>query len=71
MRHTLKIAVSNEPADGIVSCRTVTMREKLLSKLFGNKRRMTILIPGDTVESVAIREIEEGGMTDEPNETPS
>ena len=35
MKHTLKIKVSKEPADGgVVSCRTISMREKVLSKLF-------------------------------------
>ena len=61
MKHTLKIKVSKEPADGVISCRTITMREKLLRKLFGCKRTITILIPGDSVESVLIQEISEGG----------
>ena len=62
MKHTLKIKVSKEPVDGgVVSCRTISMREKLLCKLFGCKRTITILIPGDSVESVSIGEISEGG----------
>lgn len=61
MKHTLKIKVSKEPVDGVVSCRTITMREKLLSKLFGCKRTITILIPGDSVESVSIGEVSGGG----------
>lgn len=62
MKHTLKIKVSKEPEDGgVVSCRTISMREKLLRKLFGSKRTLTILIPGDSVESVSIGEISGGG----------
>lgn len=62
MKHTLKIKVSKEPVDGgVVSCRTISMREKLLCKLFGCKRTITILIHGDSVESVSIGEISEGG----------
>lgn len=58
MEHKLKIRVSKQPEEGgIISCRTVTMREKLLTKLFGCKRKVTILIPGDSVESVSIQEI--------------
>lgn len=69
MKHNLKISVSKEPVEGgIVRCRTVTVREKLLSRLFGRKRRVTILIPGDSVESLSISEIaKEGGCDNEQN----
>ena len=73
MGHTLKIGVSREApngdqslADRIVSCRRVTLREKLLRLLLGQKRRLTILIPGDSVKSLSI--MEEGGALDEQDE---
>jgi len=63
----LKIGVSKEPPDsGIVSCRKVALREKLLRVLVGEQRRMTILVPGDRVKSLSI--IEEGGKPDEQYE---
>lgn len=67
MRHTLKISVSKEPpGGGIVSCRHVTLREKLLRRLLGEKRRLAVIVPGDSVESLSINEIsEEGGESDE------
>lgn len=62
MKHNLKICVAkDEPQNGIVRCRKVTMREKLLSLLFGRKERLMILVPGDSVESVAITELPAGG----------
>ena len=67
MSHTLKIGVSRVPPDGgIVSCRRVDLREKLLRLLFGEKRRLTILVPGDSVRSLSI--IEEGGGPNEQDE---
>ncbi len=67
MKHNLKISVSKHPkADGILACRTVGVRERLLRFLFGEKRKITILVPGDTVEEVAICEIKEGGVGNEP-----
>ena len=67
MGHTLKIGVSKEPPNGgIVSCRRVTMRERMLRFLLGEKRRLTILVPGDSVKSLSITE--EGGSHDEQNE---
>ena len=50
MKHNLKISVSREPkAGGLVSCRTITLREKLLSRLLGNKQKVMVLIPGNSV----------------------
>ena len=69
MKHTLKISVSKDsPGDGIVSCRRVTLREKLLKRLFGDKQRLTVIVPGDSVESLSIHEVgREGGKEDEQN----
>lgn len=62
MKHNLKISVSKEPqTGGIVSCRSVSLREKVLRLLLGDKRRVTVLIPGDSVGEIAICETQEGG----------
>ena len=69
MRHKLKISVSKEPqAGGIVSCRSVLIRERLFRFLFGDKRRVTVLIPGDSVGEIAI--CEKGGSGDGDEENP-
>lgn len=62
MSHTLKIGVSKCQADvGIISCHRVDLRERLLRLLFGEKRRLTILVPGDSVKTLSIvEEAEEG-----------
>jgi hypothetical protein len=58
MRHTLQISVSKEtPGGGIISCRHVTVREKLLRFLLGKRQRLTVIVPGDSVESVSINEV--------------
>lgn len=58
MEHTVRISLSNRPADGgIVACRHVSVREKLLRVLFGAKTRLTVIVPGDTVEELAICEM--------------
>ena len=65
MRHTLKIEVSRKRANGgIVTCRQVTVREKLMRFLLGSPMRLTVLVPGDTVDEVAIREVADSD--DEP-----
>ena len=58
MEHALKISVSNRPVNGgIVACRDVSVREKLLRWLLGNKSKLTIIVPGDSVSELAICEL--------------
>ncbi len=59
MKHTIRICVSREPPDGgIVGCRHVTMRERLMRFLLGNQRRLMVIVLGDSVTEMSI--IEEG-----------
>ena len=61
MKHDLKISVSKKPTeDGVVICKRVALRERLLRYLFGEKRRVMVIVPGDTVESVSITELPGG-----------
>ncbi len=61
MKHKLKISVSKEPPNGgIVTCRNISIRERLLRFLMGNKRRVTVLIPGDNVGEIEICASEKG-----------
>lgn len=63
MKQNLKISVSKEPkANCILSCRTISIRERILRFLLGGKQKITILVPGDSVEEVAICTAKEGGM---------
>ncbi len=62
MKHNLHISVSDKPQrSGMVSYKTVTLRERFLRMLFGKKQKITILVPGDTIEELAITKIQEGG----------
>jgi len=62
MRHNLKISMSKKSqSGGIVQCRNVTLREKTLTRLLGRRERVMILVPGNSVESVCITEVPEGG----------
>lgn len=62
MKHNLNISVSKKPpAGGIIQCRNVSLREKLLTRLLGRREEVMILVPGNSVESVCITEVPEGG----------
>lgn len=68
MRHNLKISVSKKPqTGGIVTCRNFSLRERILQILLGKKHRVTIVIPGDSIEELSICEITKGGNDLEQN----
>lgn len=63
MKHNLKISLAQGPErDGIVRCKTVSLRERVLRRLFGDMRRVTIIVPGDSVEELSVREVAEVGI---------
>ena len=67
MNHMLRISISQEEQNGgIVGCRRVTIRERLLRILFGENRRLTVIVPGDSVRALSI--IEEGDEQCEQNQ---
>ena len=60
MKHNLKISISGQPeGNGIVRCRTVRLREKVLKRLFGEERRIMIIVPGSSVQTVSVQEMPE------------
>ena len=56
MKHNLEISVSKEPKDGIVSCKTISVKKRLLKRIFGTTRKVMIIVPGDSVEGITILE---------------
>ncbi|WP_418790939.1 hypothetical protein [Phosphitispora sp. TUW77] len=48
-----------------------TLRSKLLDLLFGEKMGVIVITPGDSVETVEIKEIKEGGTEHEQNQAAS
>ena len=61
MRHALNIKVSKDRVNGgVVACRQVTLREKLLRHLLGSPVKLTVIVPGDSVDEVAIKEVNDG-----------
>ena len=60
MNHTLQITVDNKKRNrGIVTCRSISVRERLLRFLLGSPIKLTVIVPGDSVEEIAIKEISE------------
>lgn len=70
MKHALRIKVSKDKANGgLVTCRQLTVRERLLRFLLGTPTRLTVIVPGDTVDEVGIQEVADA--RDGPDEVPA
>lgn len=70
MKHKVKISVSDRPCgNGVVTCRSVGIRERILRFLLGDRQKVTVLIPGDSVGEIAICEAEKGESTDGKGKT--
>ena len=70
MKRKLRISVSKEPqTGGVVTCRNVSVRERVLHLLFGGTRRVTVLIPGDNIREIDICESGKGGDGNGQEET--
>lgn len=62
MKHKMNINVSKEQeSNGVLTCKKVKMKKGLFKKLFGDSKKVTIIIPGDSVSDVTISEIKEKG----------
>lgn len=62
MKHNLHISVSDKPQrNGMVSCKSISLRERFLRMLFGKNQKIVILVPGDAIEELAITRTTEGG----------
>lgn len=66
MRHNVEVSVTRQGGGGgLVRCNRVSIRERLMRLLFGEMRRMWIIIPDKTVDELRILEVPEGGEENE------
>ena len=66
MKHTLQIRDSKKPGNsGAVSVRNVSVRERFMRFLLGDKVRLTVIVQGSSVEARYIRVVAEGGRARE------
>lgn len=59
MQHSVKILLTgSRDSSDILQCRTLRLRERVLRLLFGGQQRITVLIPGGSVETLDIQEVD-------------
>ena len=60
-RVTIKVAKPGEEVGQVIESGRKTIRSKMLDLLLGKKVNLLVITPGDSVETVEIKEIREGG----------
>ncbi len=61
----INIAEKDGASSPVIRSGTMQIRKKLLDFLFGQQVNVLVLSPGDSVQTVEIRELKEGGNSRE------
>ncbi|TFZ41614.1 hypothetical protein E4100_00300 [Soehngenia longivitae] len=62
---TINVAKPNGEKNSVIQSSQKTIRTKMLDFLFGKKVSLLVITPGDSVETVEIKEIKEEGVDHE------
>ncbi|ROR28129.1 hypothetical protein EDD66_10567 [Mobilisporobacter senegalensis] len=62
---TINVAKQGNERDQVIQSSRKTIRSRMLDLLFGKKVSLLVITPGDSVETVEIKEIKEGGVVHE------
>ena len=70
IKHKVIINVTDESGNNVKVLRggELTLPQRIIKFLFGDYRQLFLLDPGQTVESVDVKEVKEGGTTNGQNE---
>ena len=62
MKNNLQISFSYKTRNlNCVSCKSITVRERIMRMLFGKQQEIMVFVPSDKVEELAITRVMEGG----------
>ena len=57
VQHQLTISVTDKPrSKGVVSFKQLTVRERILRYLLGSKNQVMVIVPGQSVKQIRIKE---------------
>jgi hypothetical protein len=59
---TINVAKPNGEKSSVIQSSRKTIRTRMLDFLFGKKASLLVITPGDSVETVEIKEIKEGSV---------
>ena len=56
--HHVEIGIKKPSPNQVLAARKVTLRDRLLNAIFGVGHKMVVLVPGDSVGTISITEME-------------
>ena len=56
--HHVEIGIKKPNPNQVLAARKVTLRDRLLNAIFGDGHKMVVLVPGDSVGTISITEME-------------
>ena len=56
--HHVEIGIKKPSPNQVLAARKVTLRDRLLNAIFGAGHKMVVLVPGDSVGTISITEME-------------
>jgi hypothetical protein len=56
--HHVEIGIKKPSPNQVLAARKVTLRDRLLNAIFGDGHRMIVLVPGESVGTISITEME-------------
>jgi hypothetical protein len=56
--HHVEIGIKKPSPNQVLAARKVTLRDRLLNAIFGDGHKMVVLVPGDSVGTISITEME-------------
>lgn len=56
--HHVEIGIKKPSPNQVLAARKVTLRDRLLNTIFGDGHKMVVLVPGDSVGTISITEME-------------
>lgn len=57
-RHHLEISMKKPGANNILAVRKMTLKDRILNAIFGDGHKMVVLVPGESVRTISITEME-------------
>jgi len=57
-RHHVEIGIKKTSPNQVLAARKVTLRDRLLNAIFGDGHKMVVLVPGESVSTISITEME-------------
>jgi len=58
LMHQVEIGISKPGLKQVLAVKKMTLRERCLNVIFGSGRRMVVLVPGESVDTISIKETE-------------